>query len=133
MLWVRVCSSCCVEASVARQNGSFGVAHSAVTLQDCYDWRDCKRGGIAYQAYLFEIGIGLVLANVILEIYYRAFITFVILYCHPHSTEYFAAICQEYFLYFIAIEILSQHFCQILQNISSQHYNFNFLQIFENR
>ena len=38
--------------------------------------------------------------------------------------------CQEYFLYFIAIEILSQNFWQILQNISSQHYNFNFLKYF---
>ena len=38
--------------------------------------------------------------------------------------------CQEYFQYFIAIEILSQRFCQILQNVSSQHYNFNILKYF---
>ena len=38
--------------------------------------------------------------------------------------------CQKYFLYFIAIEILPQHFCKILQNISSQHYNLNFLKYF---
>ena len=47
-----------------------------------------------------------------------------------HIAQNIAERCQEYFLYFIAIEILSQHFCQILQNISSQHYNFNFLKYF---
>ena len=37
---------------------------------------------------------------------------------------------QKYFQYFIAIEILAQNFCQILQNIPSQHYNFKFLKYF---
>ena len=41
---------------------------------------------------------------------------------YPHS--------QKYFQSFIAMEILSQYFCQILQNISLQHYNFNFLKYF---
>ena len=47
-----------------------------------------------------------------------------------HIAQNIVEIWQEYFLYFIAIEILSQHFCQILQNISSQHYNFNFVRYF---
>ena len=38
--------------------------------------------------------------------------------------------CHIYLQYFIAIEILSQDFCQILQNVSSQHYNFKFLKCF---
>ena len=41
-----------------------------------------------------------------------------------------AETCQKYFQFFIAIEILSQYFCQILQNISLQHYNFNILKYF---
>ena len=41
-----------------------------------------------------------------------------------------AEICQKYFQSFIATEIFSQHFSQILQNISSQHYNFNYLKYF---
>ena len=36
-----------------------------------------------------------------------------------HIAQNIAGRCQEYFRYFIAIKILSQHFCQILQNISS--------------
>ena len=47
-----------------------------------------------------------------------------------HIAQNIAERCQKYFLYFIAIEILSQHFCQILQNISSQQYNFNFMKYF---
>ena len=51
-----------------------------------------------------------------------------------HPSTYIAQIiaetCQEYFQSFIATEILFQHFYQILQNISSQHYNFNFLKYF---
>ena len=35
--------------------------------------------------------------------------------------------CQKYFQYFIAIEMLSQDCRQILENILSQHYSFNFL------
>ena len=38
--------------------------------------------------------------------------------------------CQKYFQSFIAIEILPQNFCQLFQNISLQHYNFNFLKYF---
>ena len=45
----------------------------------------------------------------------------------PHMAQNIAERCQKYFRYFIAIEILLQHFCQILQNISSKRYNFNFL------
>ena len=37
---------------------------------------------------------------------------------------------QKYFHSFIAIEILSQYYCQILQNISLQHKNFNILKYF---
>ena len=53
--------------------------------------------------------------------------------CQPtsHIAQNIAERCQAYFLYFIAIEMLSQNFYQTLQNISSQHYyNFNFLQYF---
>ena len=39
-----------------------------------------------------------------------------------HIAQNIAERCQEYFQYFIAIEIL--------QNILSQHYNFNFLKYF---
>ena len=42
-----------------------------------------------------------------------------------HIAQNIAEKYQKYFQYFIAIEILSQYFCQILQNISSQHYNFD--------
>ena len=45
---------------------------------------------------------------------------------YPHSTEYCRNM-SEIFSIFIAIDILSQHFRQILENISLQHYNFNFL------
>ena len=38
---------------------------------------------------------------------------------NTHIAQNIAKRCQEYFLYFIAIKILSQYFCQILQNISS--------------
>ena len=41
-----------------------------------------------------------------------------------------AETCQKYFQSFIAIEILPQHFCQLLQSISLQHYNFKFLKYF---
>ena len=44
-----------------------------------------------------------------------------------------AQTCQKYFVSIIENEILSQHFRQILQNISSQHYNFNFLKYFWNK
>ena len=43
-----------------------------------------------------------------------------------HVAQNIAERYHKSFQYFIAIEILSQHFCQILQNISSQHYNLNF-------
>ena len=36
-----------------------------------------------------------------------------------HIAQSIAEICQKYFQSYIAIEILSLHFCQILQNISS--------------
>ena len=44
-----------------------------------------------------------------------------------HIAKNIADTCQKYFQSVIATETFSQHFCQILQNISSQHYNFNFL------
>ena len=47
-----------------------------------------------------------------------------------HIAQNLAEKSQKYFQTFIAIKILSQHFCQILQNISSQHYNFNFPKYF---
>ena len=34
-----------------------------------------------------------------------------------HIAQNIAETCQKYFQYFIAIEILSQYFCQILQHI----------------
>ena len=46
-----------------------------------------------------------------------------------HIAQNIAETCQKYFQSFIAIE-MSQHFCQILQNISLQHYNFQFLKYF---
>ena len=45
----------------------------------------------------------------------------------PHIAQNIAETYQKYFQSFIANEILSQHFCQILKNISSQLYNFDFL------
>ena len=47
-----------------------------------------------------------------------------------HIAQNIAETCQKYFQSFIAIEILSQHFCQILRNVSLQNYNFNFLKYF---
>ena len=47
-----------------------------------------------------------------------------------HIAQNIVKICQKYFQYSNVIEILSQHFHQILQNISSQNYNFNFLKYF---
>ena len=47
-----------------------------------------------------------------------------------HIAQNIAEEYQKYFSYFIAIVILSQHFCQISQDISSQHINFNFLKYF---
>ena len=47
-----------------------------------------------------------------------------------HIAQNITETCQKYFQSFIAIEIFSQNFCQILQNISLQHYNFNFLKYF---
>ena len=44
-----------------------------------------------------------------------------------HIAQSIAETWQKYFQSFIAIEILPQHFCQFFQNISLQHYNFNFL------
>ena len=50
--------------------------------------------------------------------------------CSQHIAQNIAEKFQEYFQYLIAIEILSQNVCKILQIISSQHYNFNFLKYF---
>ena len=50
--------------------------------------------------------------------------------CDSHIAQNIAETCQKYFQFFIAIEILPQHFCQRFQNISLQHYNFNFLKYF---
>ena len=47
-----------------------------------------------------------------------------------HIAQNIAKTRQKYFQSFIAIEILSQYFYQILQNISLQHYNFNILKYF---
>ena len=47
-----------------------------------------------------------------------------------HIAQHIAETCQKYLQSFIAIEILLQHFCQLLQNISLQQYNFNFLKYF---
>ena len=47
-----------------------------------------------------------------------------------HIAQNIAETCQKYFQPFIAIEILSQHFYQILQNILPQRYNFNILKYF---
>ena len=51
-------------------------------------------------------------------------------YKYTHIAQNIAEICQKYF--FFTKEILSEHFCKILQNISSQHYNYNFLKYFWN-
>ena len=48
----------------------------------------------------------------------------------PQIAQNTAETCQKYFQSFIAIEILSQYFRQILENISLQHYNFNILKYF---
>ena len=45
----------------------------------------------------------------------------------PHIAQNIAETYHKYFQPFIAIEILSENFCEILQNILSQHNNFNFL------
>ena len=47
-----------------------------------------------------------------------------------HIAQNIGGTCQKYFQSFVIIEILSQYFCQILQNISLQHYNFNILKYF---
>ena len=47
-----------------------------------------------------------------------------------HIAQNIAETCQKYFQSFIAIEIFSQYFCQVLQNISLQDYNFNILKYF---
>ena len=47
-----------------------------------------------------------------------------------HIAQNILETCQKYFQSFIAIEILSQYLCPILQNISRQHYNFNILKYF---
>ena len=47
-----------------------------------------------------------------------------------HIAQNIAETRKKYFQSFIAIEILSQYFCKILQNISLQHYNFNILKYF---
>ena len=49
-----------------------------------------------------------------------------------HIAQNIAETCQKYFQSFIAIEILSKHFCQLFQNISLQRYNFHFLKYFLN-
>ena len=50
-----------------------------------------------------------------------------------HIAQNIAETCQKYSQSFIATEILSEYFCQILQNILSQHCNFNYWNIFENK
>ena len=54
--------------------------------------------------------------------------------CHKilsvHIAQDIVETRQKYSQYFIAIEILSQHVFEVLQNISSQHYSFNFLKYF---
>ena len=47
-----------------------------------------------------------------------------------HIAQNIAKTYQKYFQSFMAIEILSQYCCQILQNISLQHCNFNILEYF---
>ena len=48
----------------------------------------------------------------------------------PYIAQNIAERCQKYFPYSIAIEIFSQHFCQILENFLLQNYNLNFLKYF---
>ena len=50
-----------------------------------------------------------------------------IIFGTTHVAQNIAEWCRKYCQYFIAIEILSLYFCQILQNILSQHYNFYLL------
>ena len=50
-----------------------------------------------------------------------------------HIAQNIAETCQKYFQSFIATEIFSQNFFQGLQNISSQHYNFNSPKYFWNK
>ena len=52
------------------------------------------------------------------------------IFIKTHIAQNIAETSQKYFQSFIAVEILSQYFCQILQNISLQHYNFNILKYF---
>ena len=51
-------------------------------------------------------------------------------YEFAHIAQNIAETCQKYFQSFNAIKILSQYFCQLLKNISLQHYNFNILKYF---
>ena len=53
-----------------------------------------------------------------------------LIFLATHIAQNIAETCQKNFQSFIGIEILSQYFCQILQNISLQHYNFNILKYF---
>ena len=48
---------------------------------------------------------------------------------HPHSTNYCKNMSEIFPIFHCNWNIVST-FCQILQNISSQHYNFNFLKYF---
>ena len=47
-----------------------------------------------------------------------------------HIAQNIAETFQKYFQSFFVIEILPQHFFQLFQNISLQHYNYNFLKYF---
>ena len=51
-------------------------------------------------------------------------------HANPYIAQNIAETYQKYFQSFIAIEILPQHFFQLLENILLQHYNFNFLKYF---
>ena len=47
-----------------------------------------------------------------------------------HIAQNTAETYLKYFKSYIAIEILSQHYCQVFQNNSWKHYNFNILKYF---
>ena len=51
--------------------------------------------------------------------------TLIFFFFSSRIAQNIAETCQKYFSYFIALKILSQHFCQILQ-----HYKFEFLKHF---
>ena len=53
--------------------------------------------------------------NILQKSHGNSYFRYIIFAITAHIVQNIAERCQEYFLYFIVIKILSQNFCQILQ------------------